>query len=81
MREFGSGVLGCELPTEFHADAVSCCFPRLDLGRQSCLIGGAPSEELSGEIDEFAFGDIDPGPMFGGVAPLEVIRKAAGLGG
>ena len=56
VREFGSGVLGRELPVAFCAHAVSSCFPRLDLGCQSCLIRDAPGEALSAENPEFAFG-------------------------
>ena len=79
MREFGSGVLSRELPFASWADIVSCCFPRFDLGGQSCFIRDAPGEALSAENAEFTFDHIEPGPMFGGVVPLEAIRDAAGL--
>ena len=81
MREFGSRVLGRELPFASCADVVSCCFPRLDLGGQSCLIRDAAGEALSAENAEFTFGHIEPGSMFGGVVPFESFRDTAGLSG
>ena len=81
MREFGSRVLGRELPFTSCADVVSCCFPRRDLGDQSCLIRDAAGDALSAENAEFTFGHIEPGSMFGGVVPLKAIRDAAGLFG
>ena len=63
LRQFGSGVLGRELPVASRDDVASCCFPRLDLSGQSCHIRDASGEALSVNA-EFVFGDIEPRPKF-----------------
>ena len=40
----------------------------------------APGEALSGDYSEFAFGHIEPSPMFGGEVHLDAFRDAVGVG-
>ena len=49
--------------------------------RRSRLVGDAAIETLRGEDAEFGFGQVEPGAVFGRVAPFEAFDQAPGLGG
>jgi hypothetical protein len=60
---------------------VSLGDPGGDLVDEDRLVGDASIEALRGEDAEFGFGQVEPGAMFGRVAPLEALDQPPRLGG
>jgi hypothetical protein len=60
---------------------VSLGGPGGDLVSDRLFVGDASIEASRGEDAEFGFSQVEPGAVFGRVAPFEALDQAPGLGG
>ena len=76
LTQLGPGVGGCELPVDRSGGRVSVALPGRNLLRQSLWIVDSPSQTLSPQHAEFAFGDIQPPAVLGRVVNVEPLRHS-----
>ena len=79
--EFDSGVVGGELPVDagLMVDADRC--PGLGFLANRFGLGDPTVEALAGEHAQFALGDVQPRPVFGGVDQLDPVGDPQGFFG
>jgi len=55
--------------------------PGGQFGVESVEVGDLTGEALAGQAGQFDFGDVEPGPVFGGVVDLDALGEGVGFGG
>ncbi len=81
MAEFDAGAVGGELPIDLTLLGVGRVLPSGELGVQDVEVIDASVEALPGQRGELDLGDVEPGPVFGGVMDLEPLGQRERLGG
>jgi len=80
LGKFYSGVFGAKVPVGLGSCIVSVLGPGCDFGVQRRLFRNAAVQAVARQNAEFAFGNVQPGPMFWRVVPLETVSDAFGFG-
>ncbi|MBB5801087.1 hypothetical protein F4560_000855 [Saccharothrix ecbatanensis] len=76
MAESGAGVVGGELPVDSALVGVGGVLPGGEFGVEGVEVADAAVEALPRQCGEFDLGDVEPGPVFGGVVDLEGVHTA-----
>ena len=79
--ELDASLGSCELPVDFGAGLVASRFPGRDFANQGVFVWDPLPQALTGQDGQFAFGDVEPTGMFGGVVPLELGCQTMGFFG
>ena len=71
MAQFDSRVVGGEVPLNLALVAVGLLLPGGQFGVEAGRLVDAAVQALAGERGQFDLGDVEPGPVAGGVVDLE----------
>src|SRR3954447_2204463 len=80
VSEFDAGVAGGEVPVDLSLVGVGGGLPGGEFGVEDVPVGDAAVEALSGQGGQFDLGDVEPGPVLGGVVDLESLGQGERLG-
>jgi hypothetical protein len=81
VAEFDACVFGGELPADLALIGVGGVLPCGEFGVEGGEVVDAAIEALPGQCGEFDLGDVEPGPVFGGVVDLETLGQGEGFVG
>ena len=75
MAESGASVVGGEVPVDLALVGVGRVLAGGEFGVEDVEVIDAAVEALAGQGGEFDLGDVEPGPVFGGVVELRALRE------
>src|SRR5680860_810434 len=79
VAELEAGVFGGEVPVDLALAGVGRLLPRGEFGVEDVEVVDPAVEALAGQGGELDLGDVEPGPVFGGVVDLESLGQREGL--
>jgi hypothetical protein len=81
VAEFDACVVGGELPADLALFGVDGVLPGGEFGVEGVEVADAAVEALPSQGGQLDLGDVEPGPVFGGVVDLQALGEGEGLVG
>ena len=81
MAEFDPGVGGGELPVHLPVSGVGGVLPGGELGVEQVEVVDPSVQALPGQRGQLDLGDVEPGPVLGGVVDLQPLPNAYAFSG
>jgi hypothetical protein len=81
MAEFDAWVIGGEVPTRLALLGVDGALPGCEFGVEGVEVADAAVETLPRQRGQLDLGDVEAGPVFGGVVDLQALGQGNALVG